>query len=499
MLHNRPVSEYEPVTRSRRAGSGRAADEETGFDKSFASADQKAARDAPVLDAAELPAQPELQTSTVGAQQQQQLKRGHALSYIGLFLFTVMVYVRPYELTPSLLWLSSSAFWLAVATLVAYVPSQLAAEGTLSVRSREVNCALFLALAGLCSIPLAYNRVEAWETYLNFAKVVAIFIVAVNATRTERRLRGLLLLALAISCVISVNAISDYRAGRLDLRGGRIEGVLGGMFENPNDMALHLVTMIPVAIALFLAARGLHKKIAYTACMLLMVGATVVTFSRGGFLGLVCAVFLLAWKLGRRNRFAVVGATGCAVVLFLALAPGGYMSRLASIYNRDLDTGSISSRQDLLLRSLLVAARNPLVGIGMGNFHNVSEHEQVSHNAYTQVGAEMGLPAMLVYILLIVTPLKRLRRIERETFDGHKGNRFYYLSVGLQASLVAYMVSSFFASVAYLWYVYYLVAYAFCLARLYEAQAAEAAAPALQATAAQPEWREEVVAGGGAI
>jgi len=38
------------------------------------------------------------------------------------------------------------------------------------------------------------------------------------------------------------------------------------------------------------------------------------------------------------------------------------------------------------------------------------------------------------------------------------------------AALVGYMVCSFFASVAYLWYVYYLVAYAVCLRRLYESE-----------------------------
>jgi hypothetical protein len=42
--------------------------------------------------------------------------------------------------------------------------------------------------------------------------------------------------------------------------------------------------------------------------------------------------------------------------------------------------------------------------------------------------------------------------------------------VGLQASLIGYMVSSFFASTAYLWYVYYLVGYAVCLRRMYEAE-----------------------------
>jgi Ca2+/Na+ antiporter len=106
----------------------------------------------------------------------------------------------------------------------------------------------------------------------------------------------------------------------------------------------------------------------------------------------------------------------------------------------------------------------------MSNFHIVSIHEQVSHNAYTQVSAELGIPAMIVYILFIWASFKHMRRIERETYDSRARNRVYYVAVGLQASLVGYMVSSFFASVAYLWYIYFLVGYAVCLRRLYEAE-----------------------------
>ena len=54
-------------------------------------------------------------------------------------------------------------------------------------------------------------------------------------------------------------------------------------------------------------------------------------------------------------------------------------------------------------------------------------------------------------------------KLERDT-SGQKDRRSLYdFSIGLQASLVGYMVSSFFASVAYLWYVYYLVAYSIAL------------------------------------
>jgi O-antigen ligase len=116
-----------------------------------------------------------------------------------------------------------------------------------------------------------------------------------------------------------------------------------------------------------------------------------------------------------------------------------------------------------------VAVRNPLFGVGMGNFQYVSFRNQVTHNAYTQVAAEMGAFALVLYTLYIVAPLRRMRAVVRETFGARKTSRFYYLAAGLSASLVAYMVASFFASVAYYWNVYYLVGYAVCLHRLYGA------------------------------
>jgi O-antigen ligase len=182
----------------------------------------------------------------------------------------------------------------------------------------------------------------------------------------------------------------------------------------------------------------------------------------------------LAWALGRRHRLAVVGAACLLALGLLVLAPGGYGARIFSIYDHNLDAfGSADARQQLLVRSIIVALRNPLFGVGMGNFTYVSYRNLVTHNAYTQVAAEMGAAAFVVYLLYIVTPLRRLRAIARETFEARRTSHFYYLAVGMAASLVGYMVASFFGSVAYYWNVYYLVGYAVCLRRLYEAEHGE--------------------------
>jgi O-antigen ligase len=185
---------------------------------------------------------------------------------------------------------------------------------------------------------------------------------------------------------------------------------------------------------------------------------------------LVASAFL-AWKLGYRRRLTIA-LTGVVLLLFLLiLTPGNYPMRLASIFVPSLDpVGSAGMRREILIRSIMTAIRHPLLGIGMGNFHIVSIHELVTHNAFTQVAAELGVAALVIYTMFIVTPLRKLGQIVSETqVAGHK-SKYYYLAIGLQASLLAYMVSSFFASVAYTWYVYYLVAYAVCVRRLYEAE-----------------------------
>ncbi|HEX8492715.1 MAG TPA: O-antigen ligase family protein [Pyrinomonadaceae bacterium] len=399
------------------------------------------------------------------------LRRGHTLSFIGLFLFTLVLYFRPYEMFPALAGYRSIAYWIAVLTLLVFIPTQLGLEGTLTARPREVNLLLLLTLAAFLSVPLAIDRAEAWYNFTEFGKVVVMFIVMVNVMRTERRLKILLFLALAVGCVVSISAINDYRLGRFVDAGQRIKGIIGGMFENSNDLAMHLVMMTPIAIALFFSVRSIIKKAFFGACAALMIAGNLVTFSRGGLLGLVAALCVLLWKLGRRHRLLVFVVALSLAFSLIVFMPGVMVERLASIFDPSAEESagaSAISRRALLFRSLLVMARHPLFGIGIGNFHAVSIREQVSHNSYTQVGAEVGVAAMLLYIMLILTAFKRARGVEKETLAAEHHSRFYYLAAGLQASLIGYMICSFFSSVAFHYSIYYLVGYVICLHRVHE-------------------------------
>jgi len=356
--------------------------------------------------------------------------------------------------------------------LAFFIPTQLSLEGTLTARPREVNLVLLFCLTGLLSIPLALNPGVAWGEFSgNFIRCIVVFIVMVNVVRTKARLKGMLLLALAAGLWLSLGAINDYRLGLSTVEGYRVTGRGGGIFGNPNDMALFLVTVVPVVIALGFNSRRLPGKLFYAGSAILMFIAIALTYSRGGFLGVLVGLGFFAWRVNPRRRVAIIIAGCLGVGIFLVLVPG-YSIRLISIVFPSLDpVGSSDARRGELFRSLYVAIRHPLLGIGMGNYAPEMSHRGlVSHNSYTQVASEMGMAALVFYTMFIVTPLKKLGQIARETLDVKDHSHFYYLAIGLQASLLAYMVSSFFASVAYLWYVYYAVGFAICFRRIYESE-----------------------------
>src|SRR5687768_10483176 len=189
MLRDRSQTEYEPVTRPRRQAV-------LDFGSNGDDVWPEKARPSETPDAR---AREEGEGIPLRKKASNSLRPGHALTYAGLFLFTLVLYARPAEFYPSPL-TASLAFYVAAVTLGIYLFSQLSLEGTLTARPVEVNLVLLFCLAGLLSIPFAIDRAQAWTTFSDtFIRCVVIFIVMINAVRSEARLKGLLLLALAVS------------------------------------------------------------------------------------------------------------------------------------------------------------------------------------------------------------------------------------------------------------------------------------------------------------
>jgi putative inorganic carbon (HCO3(-)) transporter len=409
----------------------------------------------------------------------------HWLAFAGVYLFTLMLYARPNDLFPI------GDFPLvkivALSVLTIYVLSKVTTGERLSVWTLEMTMLMVIAFLGLLFAPMAASPKDSVDTLTDpFLKTVIIFTLMVNLIDTRQRMLSLWKLVVVCGAGLGVGAIRSYMRGEFTVRGLRIEGLVGGMFGNPNDLATALDILLPFAVAITLASKGL-ARLFFLGCAAILAIGVLVTLSRGGFLGLMATGGVLLWKLGRGRRLKTILATGLICGILFAVMPGGYGARIATIFDNEQDkTGSAQQRRELMERAASIAISRPIVGVGMGNFHIYSISEKEAHNAYLEIAAELGVMGLIAYLIVILAPLRSLRRIERQTRDmrSKSEREMYGLSVCIQAAFIAYIVCSFFASIQYLWYLYYTAAYAVALRQIYAAEKMEISSPNKQTPAA---------------
>jgi O-antigen ligase len=389
-----------------------------------------------------------------------------------LYLFTLLLYVRPNDLIPAM-----GTFPLvkiiAIMAPIAYIFAQQQLNKPIINWTTEVKMVFVMLSIGFLLTPISASPADSFNTINDvFIKAVIIFILLIGLLNTRARLQSIISLTVFCGAWLAIFAIKNYASGNFTMSNYRIEGVVGGMFGNPNDLAAALNMLIPLAVTLAIMTSG-RIRLLYIACALLMSLGVLVTFSRAGFITFVALAGVLVLKFGRSAR-AKAGLTAVVfAILLLAGLSDSYKNRLSSIFDSEKDTtGSAQERSELLKHGLDLAIRHPIVGLGMGNFHIYSIKEKVAHNGYVETAAELGAIGLLAYLTLILAPLRGLARIEREvsTNNSRAALQMRYLSIGLQATLVAYIVNSFFLSIQYLWYIYYAAGYAVALRQIYAAE-----------------------------
>src|SRR6185295_17251202 len=380
---------------------------------------------------------------------------GHPLAFVGLFVFTLLLYVRPNDLFPDFFGDLAILKFIAIGTLIVYIIGKVGAGELITIWPIEMRALALIVVIGIVITPVAASPKHSIDMLSDtFFKVVVIFVLMINLVDTRQRLLRILKLVVVCGSGIAIGSIWKFAEGKFTATiqgvGVRIEGAVGGIFGNPNDLAMALDMLLPISIILMLNSKP-----------------------AGRILFLICT--LLLWKLGRHNKFTTaLAALGACAILVMAM-PAGYSDRLFTIVQTEKDTtGSAKERQDELKRVTFLAVRHPIIGIGLNNYPVYSNHAIRAHNSFLEVAAELGVLGLIAYLILIFAPLKRLKQIERETsLTGDAQSReMHLLSAGVSAAIIGYVVCAVFSSAQYQWYLYYPVAYAVSLKRIHDAERA---------------------------
>src|SRR5262249_47696891 len=289
------------------------------------------------------------------------------LSFVALYVFALLLYLRPQEMFPSVFGTFPLVKLVAIFCLATFIVGRLRLGRHVTIWPIELKMLAVLIALSLAFIPVAASPDDT-ITVLGepFVKVLAIFVLMINLIDTRERLTSILRVIVIVGSFMALAAVRSYLAGEFTPKSTRIAGMVNGLFGNPNDLATSLDLIIPFALALALMNRG-GKRLFYCLCAVALTAGVVVTFSRGGFLGLVAMAAFFAWKLGRFRKGAAALILVSTIAIFVVAVPASYGGRLGSIFNADEDsTGSSQARLDLLVRASEVAAAHSVIGVGLG-------------------------------------------------------------------------------------------------------------------------------------
>lgn len=401
-------------------------------------------------------------------------------------VFTAILFLRPQDVVPALAWLHLAEM-SAIAGLTALFVGRLARQQPITRMTPEFAGVLVFGAIILGTAPFSIWMGGSIGVFTEqYAKVILVYLLAVNVIDSPKRLERLTWVLVLSVGYLGFRAVFDYARGvNMIARGTRVAGAVGGIMGNPNDMALNMTVFIPLAAFIAMRPGPAIKRLVAAGCAMCMVGAVVASGSRGGFLGFAAMMAVLA-VFAAKQRPAMVMAGALALLCALPLAPSSYWRRISSITDSSKDDyQSSAARKRLFGESFDAFVENPITGVGAGEFKDWNPQKrteawQESHNVWLQVASELGIFGFAVFLYLVgqaflaafqtrrllrkVQPSRRTRRgasndaagplsdYDAALFDGH--------SAAMVASLVGWFVCGFFASVAYSWTFYYLLALA---------------------------------------
>jgi O-antigen ligase len=374
-------------------------------------------------------------------------------AFFWLSAFYIVYCARPEDWIPGLKYLPLAKI-TSVCALAALVFSIGRAKRSLRNLPREgrylIALVCFLVLTSFFS---PVWRGGALVSSLDFAKVAVVWVLTFLVITNFKRLRQIIFVQTASVAVIAIISVARGR------NTPRLVGVLGGNYNNSNDLAFAIVLSLPFCLAFLLQGRGPARKMIWTAAMLVMAIAVFLTASRAGFIELAITTSFCLWHFGIKGKRPLLVVASFVVGAVLLLGVGGkLMNRFSAISGHSQIEqgayGSYQERRQLMISSLQAMARYPLFGIGVHNFVSYSGIWKEVHNCYLQIGAEGGIPALALYLLFFSRAFANLRWLKRLDLDVEM--KLFVLA--LHSSLVGFIIGALFAPEAYQYFSYFAAA-----------------------------------------
>lgn len=372
------------------------------------------------------------------------------VAFWALCVYLFIEYVRPDIIYPALAFLP----WSKLALLTALVGIFMDKSVKWVKSSATLSLILFFTIVYLSAI---YSFMP--EVSMRFITIpinwVLVYFLIISIVNSEKRFFLFLLVYFLVNFKMSQFGFRAFIARGFTFTFWGVSGS-PGWFENAGDLGVQMTIFTPMCLVFVYHLKqywGKWKR--YLLYLLPVTGlfTLAAASSRGALLGLVCigVWYLLKSRLGIK---AILGMVVVSALLYQVL-PEEMLNKFKSSGE---DATSVS-RLALWETGIDVAIENPTLGVGFENwFEYCWANNQTGigrgqwcldlHNTYIEAAAETGLFSFALYVLLIlkVFAINARTRANARKID----NKFiYYMTHGMDAGMIGYMVSSAFVSVLF--------------------------------------------------
>lgn len=262
-----------------------------------------------------------------------------------------------------------------------------------------------------------------WD-YLETAFPVVLVVPALVTTKRQisKIVDVMGLAAIATALLGAVN--DDFTSGRMGV------DVASSEIQNPNDFAAHLILMLPVlAFWGFRSGRSVFHKLIAAGGMALCLRLVLSSGSRGALVSLALTALYLIFLGNKKVKMAILVGVPLLLVAAVPFVPKESIQRLETLVSSkaaakdDEAIESSRARTQLLKESIQFTLTHPLTGVGPGEFMDYQAKDaadkgqrgywHVTHNSYTQVSCECGIPAFIFFMGALGLTFKYLRKVKK--------------------------------------------------------------------------------------
>lgn len=391
--------------------------------------------------------------------------KGQHFSYWMICCYLFFELVRPQALFPAIdflpwaqLFLIGSLIGVFVDPTVKHVPS-----------AANVYIVLFSLLITI-SVFTAYNTGIAKSKFMDFFGWVIIYFLITRIVNTKERFYIFLLIFLFAAGKIAIGTAKSWAFRGF---GFTSWGLMGpkGFFQNSGELAILMVMLFPLAFYLyqhFKDSAALWERLillAFWVCPILTVlGAS----SRGSQFALAAIMAIMF----RKSIFKIKPLIGVVVLIIglVYLLPPEQKERLSS-------SGDDKTSQQRLLyweNGWDMMLKHPLDGVGFFNFIPYYNHyypgdilfgsAELPHNIFIQVGTDAGLPALILFIMIIIYCILTTYKIKNknEIFPLSKS-----IAAGLGVGVLGFVMAGQFVTVSYYPFIWIHLSLIVCLENVY--------------------------------